>query len=220
MCNTQKMMMVGLGALAVVATGPAGLALWGAEAGTLTASQSLAAAEMAQEGTAAAGTAVSGTTLATGLQAAATATSAYGQIESGKTAKDVADYNARVGKLKADSVIKDAGIAEDLQRTKTRQIEGSQNATLGASGIDPTTGTASRVLDQTATMGELDAQTIRTNALRQAWGLETQSNLDLVQGNASRKSGLVGGMGTLLAGGSRAYGIYHGSSSAYNNYGG
>ena len=145
---------------------------------------------------------------ATITMVAATLISGYAAVKQGETASDIAEHNAKVENYKAQSVIQDAGLMEDRQRARVRQIRGAQLAALGASSIDPTTGTASKVLDQTTTMGELDALTIRSNALRQAWGYETQAGLDLFQGKASKQAGQLQGFGTLLAGGSRAYGMY------------
>ena len=77
---------------------------------------------------------------ATITMVAATLISGYAAVKQGETANDIAEHNAKVENYKAQSAIQDAGIMEDRQRARVRQIRGAQLAALGASSIDPTTG--------------------------------------------------------------------------------
>lgn len=137
-----------------------------------------------------------------------TAISAYGAYQQGQNARKVAEYNATVNEFQAKDALERGGIESDRQRARTRQIKGAQIAAMGGSGATVGEGTLGDVLDQTATMGELDARTIETNALREAWGLKSQAGLGRAQGEAAAQAGMLQGFGTLIAGGAQAYGVY------------
>lgn len=129
-------------------------------------------------------------------------------VQAGEAAKDEANFNAASARLQGEDVLKRGALAEDQQRSKVRQTLGTQSAIMGALGVDPSQGTAGKVLEQTATLGELDAQTIRSNAARQAWGYENQAMALTQQGAAAGRAGQLSGLSTVLAGGARAYGVY------------
>lgn len=139
---------------------------------------------------------------------AATAVTAYGQYQQGQTQKDIANYNARGAEMQAEDALQRGQVAVDAQRAKVRQILGSQRAIMGASGAEVGSGTLGKVLDQTATLGELDARQIEVNAAREAWGLKTQATGARLGGEMAATGGLYGAGGSLLTGGSQAYGIY------------
>lgn len=146
--------------------------------------------------------------IATALMLAGTAVSAYGSYQQGQTQKKIADYNAQTADFQAQDALKRGAIAADQKAAEVRQIEGRQKAAMGASGVDEGVGTLGKVLDQTATMGELDTRTIEQNAMREAWGLHNQAVGSQLQGDLASQMGSLTGFGTLLAGGSRAYGLY------------
>lgn len=140
--------------------------------------------------------------------AAGTAISAYGSYQQGQNQKKIADYNARMADFQAQDAMKRGAIAADQKAAEVRQMEGRQRAVMGVSGVDVGVGTLGKVLDQTATMGELDTRTIEQNAMREAWGYENQGTSSRLQGEFASQAGTLGGFGTLLAGGARAYGLY------------
>lgn len=150
------------------------------------------------------------TTWLAGAAAAGTVVSAVGAVQQGKATEQAAENNAKTLELQAEDARVRGGIAEEAHRAKVRQIRGEQRATLAASGVDMTTGTAAKVLDQTTIYGEVDARNIATNAAREAWGYETHAENELFQGRAAKQQGYLSGASTLLTGASRAYGIYKG----------
>lgn len=157
--------------------------------------------------------AVTGIALTTWLAAGAaagTVVSAVGAMQQGKAAEKTAENNAKTMQLQAEDARARGGIAEEAHRAKVRQIRGEQRATLAASGVDMTSGTAASVLDQTTIYGELDARNIGVNAAREAWGYETQAGNELFQGKNAKQQGYLSGASTLLTGAARAYGIYKG----------
>lgn len=154
--------------------------------------------------------------------AAATAFSAYGAYQQGQSSKDLANYNAQVdqnnAKAKqyaAEDASRRGGIAEDAHRAKVRQMLGTQRATMAANGGDLTDQSSMNILSDTARYGELDALTLRSNAAREAWGLNVQADNDLAQaagsrfqGRAAARAGTMSAAGTLLNGGAQAYSAY------------
>jgi len=161
----------------------------------------------ASAGVAAAGTTATAATSATVAYAAIASAliSAAGMYQQGQNTKKMNDYNADLARVKADDAISTGAIAEDKQRAKVRQIAGAQRAQMGASGAVIGEGNFGDILDQTATFGELDAQTIRSNALKQAWGLNTQANADNLQGALAANQGGVNAVGTLLSAAPNVY---------------
>lgn len=111
---------------------------------------------------------------------------------------EVAKQNAKIAQANADQK-RQEGIEESrLQRLKTLQAVGSQQAAMAANGLDVSSGTALDIVEDTATMGELDALTTRYNYESQALGLEqqaynfkNQSNLDILAGQNAQKAGTI-----------------------------
>lgn len=147
------------------------------------------------------------TTIALAATIASTAVTAYGAYQQGQTAKKIANYNAKMNEYSAEDAIKRGSIEADQQRAKARQMLASQRAAMGASGLEET-GTLGNVLQQTATLGELDARQIEANAQREAWGMRSQANIARYEGAARAQAGALEGFGTLIGGAARAWGMY------------
>ena len=185
-----------------------------AASGAAAAAGTAAAAGAATAGAATAATAattfgVANTTWAALGQAASligTGFSAMSSIEQGKNARATAEYNARMGEIKAQDVINQAAIEQEKQRQKINALRGSQRASAGASGIDVDSGSSGEIGEQTVVLGEEDVQTIRNNAARAAWGYRAQSQLDMSQGRSIQGASRLNAAGTLLSGGAKAMG--------------
>ena len=160
---------------------------------------------------------VSATTLAgigLGLAAAGTAAGVAGQMQQASAAKASADYQSQVAAgnaaIATQNAQESAASGEQqaaISEQKTRAEVGSELAAQGASGVDINSPTAMAVRTSQDMTGQLDAQTIRSNAARQAYGYETQStnfenqsSADTAQGNNAMTAGEVGGAGSLLSG--------------------
>lgn len=94
-----------------------------------------------------------------------------------------------------------------LQRIKTLQSVGTQQTAMAANGIDVTSGTALDTIEDTATMGELDALMIEYNAERQAQNYEqtaanykNQANLDYLAAKNAKKEGTLNAWSTAVSG--------------------
>ena len=130
---------------------------------------------------------------------AGTGMSAYGLYQQGQNAQDMAEYNAKVSQIKAEEAINVGAVEEERHRAKVRQMIGTQAAQMGASGTAVGEGSSGDILEQTSKYGELDAQTIRANAMKRAWGLETQAAADQFEGANAAAMGKTKALGTLLS---------------------
>lgn len=108
------------------------------------------------------------------------------------------------------------GITDENQvRGTVRKVLGSQRAGYAAQGVDLSSGSVGDVAADTALMGEVDALTVRNNAMREAWGykVEAQQTRDKAKyaresGRAGQSAGNVAAAGSLIAGGAQAVDIY------------
>lgn len=140
-----------------------------------------------------------------GLLLASTLLTAKSQYDQGQYASDAANVNARISEAqRRDAVVRGADEA-NAQRAKTRAFMASQRAAMGASGLAMNSGSFGDVLNQTAIMGETDAQTIKQNALREAWGYQVKSEDELSQGRMAKQAGSYNAFGTLLGGASKVW---------------
>lgn len=141
-------------------------------------------------------------------------TSVVTGVVSGVQAQNQANYQAEIARQNAKTAQQNAdqkrqeGIEESrLQRMKNLQKVASQQTAMAGNGIDISEGTAVDVIEDTATMGELDALTTRYNYETQALAYETQANnfnnqanLDTIAGQNAMTSGVMNGIGSGLNG--------------------
>lgn len=145
---------------------------------------------------------------AKGVATAATALSslfgALGSYEQGKFQRQQMQFNARLAEMKAEDAIKRGREAEDAYRAEVRKLIGRQRSSYASQGVEVNADTAMDVQAETAELGEMDALTIRANAMREAFGYRMEA---LNFGAASRMSlnqSLDQAGATLLTGGMQA----------------
>jgi hypothetical protein len=160
--------------------------------------------------------------LTTMLMIGSTVMGAAGAVQQGKAAQasanynaKVADMNAKISERQARDAVERGALEEQQQRMKTSQVIGQQRAAMAANGVDLTFGSPLDTLVDTATMGELDALTIRANTYREERDIRQQGNNQTAQASAfraeganARKAGFMDAFGTILGGGSKAYSNY------------
>lgn len=143
---------------------------------------------------------------------------AMGNIRAGNDQKRLNDFNAQVADMQSDDAIARGDIAADRQRTNTKRLIGAQRAAWAASGADVNSGNAVDVQSDTASMGELDALTIKYNAAREAWGYRNQAIDYRARGDLAKSEGETKALeGALTTGGSLLYQRY-GFGSTYRRY--
>lgn len=133
--------------------------------------------------------------------------SAASAMQQADDARSLANYNAKVREYQAQDTIDRAAVEEQKQREQVRQFMGKQRASMGASGVEVGQGSFGDVLAQSAEMGERDSLTIRNNAMRAAWGYETQSAAEQFEGEARARAYQGRAVGSLLSGAGDVYAI-------------
>lgn len=151
---------------------------------------------------------------------ASAAVGAVGSIVSGNAqaagydARSTADqYEADRLREQATIAYQQAGSREDMQRRRAREILGGQRAAFAQSGVDPGSGSAALVQEQSADDAELDALTIRYEGSLAARGYGAQAEqadysarVNRMQGKTARRAGYVGALANVLQGGANVYG--------------
>lgn len=152
-----------------------------------------------------------------------TGMSVYGQMQQGQAAKAQASYQAQVAQrnkqvleYQAQDRAEQGQLQEEQHRQKVRQLMGTQRAALSASGVTLDDGSAVDLMADTAAIGEMDAQTIKSNTAKDLWAirnqqqsLDAESTLLMSRGKAAAQSGTVGAFGSLLGGAGRVAGDWY-----------
>lgn len=111
---------------------------------------------------------------------------AQSQASSLKFQADIADINARIAELGAQSELA-AGEKQVAALTlKAGQVKSSQRAAMAANGIDLGEGSAAEVQASTDIMKDIDKDTITANAIRSAWGYRTQATNSQIEALTKR----------------------------------
>lgn len=143
-------------------------------------------------------------------------TKILGGIVQGNATKQAAEAQARIDEQNA--AVADMASADAVSRGRTQEtvsrLKGgeriaAQTAGYAASGVDVQSGSAQDVEAATALTNELDAQMIRANAAREAWGYRTQAGQFRLRAQLARQTGQALGNEQILAGvtGGATYGL-------------
>lgn len=138
---------------------------------------------------------------------------ARGQRTALKLQARIAEVNARIAEGQARDALQRGERQEQATRMGAAQLRSSQRAAMGASGIDLGSETAAAVLTSTDYLTEVEANTIKANALREAWGFRMdagQSRSEAAMARATRKgiSPLGDAASTLITGAAQVAGSY------------
>lgn len=126
---------------------------------------------------------------------------AYGKYSRGKAESTLSKANAYIASLGAKGARKRGKQKEAVSRQRTGKLIGKQRAAIGAQGVRMDVGSALDVQLEAADIGELDAMTIKNEALREAYGYEAEARGARARGKAARSAGKFGAIDTLLTGG-------------------
>lgn len=117
------------------------------------------------------------------LLAASTVAGAYGAYSSSQAAKAQAEYQADVAQANAimagyqrEDALRRGEEEAQLAARQAERMRGTQVARLASNGLDITSGSSLSILEDTVFFGAQDAQTIRNNAAREAWGYSVQAD--------------------------------------------
>lgn len=158
-----------------------------------------------------------------GASAAAMTVSSYYSAQANKEALNlqasIADINAQTAESQAQATLA-AGTRQVVQtRLRTGQLKSSQRAAMAANGVDLGEGSALTVQTSTDVMGEIDANTVKANAVRAAWGYRTEatnySNQALMaRSSASAISPVSSAVTSLLGGATQVATSWYGLNKA------
>lgn len=131
----------------------------------------------------------------------------------------LADINARISELGAQSALEQGKQQKASLTLQTRQLKGRQRATQAASGIDLGVGSAAELRASTDLMKEIDVGTLRANAVRNAWGHRTQAvnfqnQATMARASASGINPIGTAATTLLSGASNVASSWYSMSRA------
>lgn len=127
---------------------------------------------------------------------------AYATMQANRYQSRIADSNARLSELGAQAALLQGQYQEMTSRLATANLKSTQRAGFAANGVDLGEGSSARTLTSTDVLGEVDANTIRANAVRSAFGYRTQA-LNYSNDAMLRRAGpggLQAGATTLLTG--------------------
>ena len=142
--------------------------------------------------------------------------SAAGAQQKGEAEKNAAMYQAAVARNNAIVAEQNAvyatqkgAAAEENKRERTAQMIGSHRAKMGASGLAVESESGLRLYSDIATLGEVDALTIRNNAAREAYGwrsqgvnYEAEARLDEQRGRYAEEAGDLAAFSSIIGGAS------------------
>ena len=148
------------------------------------------------------------------LSAVGTGAGVLGQMQQAKAAQAAANYQSQVAAGNQQIATQNAQYAAASgeeqaaqQEQKTRAQEGAILAGEASSGVDVNSPTSTAVRTSQDVLGQLDAQTIRSNAARQAYGYETQAtnfgnvaSAETATGQNAMTGGEIGAGAGLLSG--------------------
>lgn len=87
----------------------------------------------------------------------------------------IADANARISELGAQSALNQGQQQVGALTLRAGQLKSSQRAALAANGVDLGEGNAAEIQASTDIMKEIDSNTLTANAVRSAWGYRAQA---------------------------------------------
>lgn len=148
------------------------------------------------------------------VQLAGVALAANSQRKQGAQDEATARENQRLANIQADDALNRGSIEEQLSRRNFRALMGRQRNEIGARNVE-LRGSALRLLEDTAQIGEEDAVTIRNNAAREAWGYRNQASGYARLGANQKSNANADAASSLLTGAAQAYGSWRTSRANY-----
>jgi len=119
-----------------------------------------------------------------------------------------ADFNTKLATLQAQDAILRGNASARRAENETTGVVGRARASMAAQGVDLGSGSALDVQAQDAGIGAFDAQMIRNNAAREAWGITTEATLGALGQRQRADSIRAQSFDTLATGAARTYGLF------------
>jgi hypothetical protein len=110
------------------------------------------------------------------------------------------DRSARQAEAAQLDAVRRGAIAESRRRLEVGQVRGAQQVAYAASGVDASTGTPAQVGAASDVMGEMDAQTLRLNAIREAFGFAETARSMRIRARQTRDNAGAGVFNAIAGG--------------------
>jgi hypothetical protein len=136
--------------------------------------------------------------IAIGASVAAAGVSTYGQVQAGNYQKAVANENAKIAEQSGALALQRGAAEAGIRRMKAGQEIGQARAQLGTTGIALESGGGLEAIADARMMSELDVETVKNNAAREAWGYKVGAMNSRAQGELALTSSRYGAASTLL----------------------
>lgn len=121
---------------------------------------------------------------------------AYGIYSDSQDEAAGQERNALTSEMAAGDSLQRGARQEGLARMMASRVQGEQVAAIGTSGVDGPT--SMEMLSDSRLISELDAQTIRNNAAREAWGYRVQAAASRYAAGRTRQRGALGAASSIL----------------------
>lgn len=148
------------------------------------------------------------------IAAAGAALSAVSAINQGQQAKDAAKYNAQLANNNAIAAQQQAAANAAAQSRKSRIQIGAMRAGYGAAGVGME-GSPMDVLEQSASMAELDRQNVLYGGAIRSQGYQSTAGLEMMRGDAAQTGSYFSAGSALLTGLGKASSSFGGESGNY-----
>lgn len=152
------------------------------------------------------------TGIAAGISLIGAAVQAAGQAEAAGQEMALLRTNARLAEDAAGDALLRGNREAGVQRFRTGQLVARQRLAVAKNGFDMQSGSALDALADTRLWGELDAQTLKSNAAReafgyraQAWQASGQRQVVKLRQDFGVAGSILGGVGGLAAGAADTY---------------
>lgn len=108
-------------------------------------------------------------------QVVGTYTSAQGAATQARAQNETIAANIAMANAQGASVQRKAAADQQALMRRVSQMKGTQRAAMAARGLDLSEGTPANILASTDLMAQTDLETIKQNALQDAWGYRVQA---------------------------------------------
>ena len=139
------------------------------------------------------------------LSAVGTALQAIGAVQKGQAEQSQDNCQAQILQQQAERDRQVAAAKEEDFRAKQSRLLAKRRAVLGASGVEPASGSPLLVSEDFAGEIEIGALRVRAGGELKATRLEQQATLQRLKGRAARTSGFVRGGSLLLTGAGKSF---------------
>ncbi len=131
---------------------------------------------------------------------AGTALSAYSQYRQGQVAAAAARQNAQLAEINRGQALQAGASAAARVTQQARRVGSSVIARAGAGNVDVGSGSPAAALGAFAGGAGQEAEIVRMNAIRQAWGFTVEAQQQRFKASEATTAGTLGAVGTTIGG--------------------